>query len=203
MSASRPGFAVFLGVSVVLHLAAAGALRAGIGTTERAGEEMVIDLTGSFRTRAVAQAVSAPPPAPVEAAGRDVSIGAEPSRDATIGQGAGEDEEAGDPAAPLVGITALPELKDRGALREKLERYYPPEARARGIEGVVTLEVVVSSRGRIVSARAVRADPAAFAAEFSGAAVSLARELEFTPAYLGARPVAVRIRLPVRFEIER
>ena len=118
-------------------------------------------------------------------------------------QAAGEDGEAGDPAAPLVGITRLPELKDRGALRGRLERWYPSAARSAGVEGVVTLEVVVSSKGRIASATVVRSDPAGWAAEFAAAALGVARELEFTPAYLGARPVAVRIRLPVRFEIER
>jgi protein TonB len=204
VTASRPRFAVFLGASLLLHLVAAGALRAGMGTASVPGEEMVIDLTGSFRTRAVRVARARGPGAPLAAVPADApSLESADRRSPTLNQDAGEGGEAGDPALPLVDITALPELKNRGALREKLERYYPSAARARGVEGVVTLDVVVSSRGRIVSARAVRADPAAYAAEFSEAAVAVARELEFTPAYLGARPVAVRIRLPVRFEIER
>jgi len=204
MTRGRPRFAAFLAASLLLHIAAASVLRAGIGAAEGARDEMVIDLTGSFRTGPARRV--APPPVPasaVEPAANPAVLEAAPSRDAMLSQGPGEDGDAGDPAAPLVGITALPELKGRGALRGRLERWYPSNARSAGVEGIVTLEVVVSSRGRIAFAIVIRSDPPAFAAEFAAAALGVARELEFTPAYLGARPAAVRIRLPVRFEIER
>jgi len=105
--------------------------------------------------------------------------------------------DGGDAATPLYEITSLPEMKYRGELREKLARYYPPSARDRGIEGVVLLEVVVNSSGRIVKAEVVEADPPLFAR----AAVKVSRELSFIPAYLGTKPVAVRIRLPIRFQL--
>jgi len=183
-------------VSGGLHLALGGILLAFMGGHIPWREEMVVDLTGSFRTRtpaALADSGREGRAADNRRAGRQVSAARVP--------GLPDGEEAGDidSTAPLYDVTSLPELRDVESLKEKLGRYYPPEARRQGEEGVVLLEVVVSSRGQITDARVVRTDQAAF----SEAALKVCRELIFAPAYIGSRAVAVRIRLPIRFELDR
>jgi TonB family protein len=171
--------------SVFAHLGLASVLWLVMGGHLPWREEMVIDLTGSFRTR----------PASTLADGGGKSRNkAVKDRDEMTGQAGAEDSEA-----PLFDVTKLPELSDQESLRGKLERYYPAEARRNGQEGVVLLEVVVSSRGTITESKVIKSEPEVFAV----AALRVVTELVFTPAYLGNRPVAVRIRLPIRFELER
>jgi len=177
-------------LSLLLHLATGGAasLLARLGTF--AGGEMVIDLTGSFRTREAARVkrtAASPGAAAAEARAPDVPKEADDL----------EFEET-DPSIPFYELTSLPRLEGRETLREKLGRYYPREAKLRGVEGAVLLEVVVSSRGRIVEAKVLASDPPLFAE----AALKVCAELVFIPAYLKTRRVAVRLKLPVRFELE-
>lgn len=195
MTAAGLPFPRWLAVSAALHLAAAGLVRAGMTLADRLPDrEMVIDLTASFRTRAAALRAPEPSATPEPAAALPEAVPG-PAAPGT----AAEDQDGGEPDVPLREISALPQLRDRSALRAKLARYYPPRARAGGIEGVVTLEIVVSSRGKIGRATVVRADPP----EFGAAALQACHELEFSPAIMNGRPVAVRIRLPMRFQLER
>lgn len=191
-------FRGWLLVSVALHLGLGGVVAAAAGWKSSEATETVIDLTGSFRTRATGK------PGRVPEEGRATTARTAPRPDAPIagpvpGAAGGEIGEGGDPDAPLRDVTMLPELRNRGDLKRKLARYYPPEEKTRGVEGVVLMEVVISSRGRIASSRVIRSDPPGFA----GAAALVCSELEFRPAYVGAKPVAVRIRIPIRFELER
>lgn len=153
--------------------------------------EMVIDLTGSFRTRE-ASSLSGPGKRP------DKTV--KPETNEITGQAqAGISGESPDSDSPMFDLTKLPELADRDSLRDKLERYYPPEARRAGEEGLVMLEVVVSSSGRIIESKVLKSEPMIFAES----AIKICQELLFSPAYLGSRPVAVKIRLPIRFELEK
>ncbi len=184
-----------LTASLLLHAAAALFLWFLTGGRLPWRGEMVIDLTGSFRTRA--PAVMEEGTAGRRSRARPVQEA--PRAGASGGAANGIADGSGETEAPLVDITSLPEVRDRSELREKLSRYYPREARARGEEGVVLLEVVVSSGGRIREAKVLKSEPPGFAE----AALRVCGELLFRPAYLGNRPVAVRIRLPIRFELER
>ncbi len=201
----RPGFGGFVAASLLVHGAAAGLLHAGSVLDAFAAPEMAIDLTGSFRTRPARRGlrpVGAAMAAAVPEAARPSATPNEESGPPGAGGPSGVPDGmagGGDPLAPLVDITALPELLDRSGLRARLEPFYPPALKAAGVEGVVTLEVVVSSGGWITAARAVRSDPPGF----EEAAVAVCRELAFRPARVGARPVAAKIRLPLRFQIER
>ena len=177
-------FRRWLAVSFLIHFGVAGMLWAIFGASGREG--LVIDLTASSFTGAVYP-------------GRVVVGGVEtPAAPDNGGKAESQAEESGmgDGGGKL---TALPQLRDRDRMREKLGRFYPPRARERGEEGVVLLEVVVTASGRVTEAKVLEAR----SPEFSGAAVKLARELAFSPALVGGRAVAVRIRLPVRFELER
>jgi protein TonB len=74
---------------------------------------------------------------------------------------------------------------------------YPPEARAREIEGDVLLELVVSARGTVTQATVVRR--AGYG--FDESALQAARSMRFSPAQLRGVPVAVRKRWPVSFRL--
>lgn len=185
------GFRGFFLLSLFLHVAAGGAAAVLLRWGTLAREEMVIDLTGSFRTSEAARVKRRARLEPGPAAG-PLSAAAVPEELDDF------DFEETDPSIPFYELTSLPRLEDRDMLREKLSRYYPQEAKYRGVEGVVMLEVVVSSRGRIVEAKVLDSSPPLFAA----AALKVCSELVFVPAYLRTRTVAVRLKLPIRFELE-
>ena len=96
------------------------------------------------------------------------------------------------PARNLAGSRA-PELADR------LEVEYPAVSRRRGIEGVVLLEVSVDREGKVGDVSVVRA----LDRELDRAAVAAARRARFSPALKDGAPVAAKVRLPVRFELEK
>jgi len=154
---------------------------------------MVIDLTGSFRTRESAT-LKRRNPAPGFARAASSKAAEAPDLERTDDF---EFEET-DPSIPFYELTSLPRLSNRDALKEHLSRFYPREAKYSGVEGVVMLEVVVSSRGRIVEAKVLESAPPLFAA----AALKVCSELVFVPAYLKTRAVAVRLKLPIRFEMD-
>lgn len=73
---------------------------------------------------------------------------------------------------------------------------YPLDARRRGEEGVVTLEVRVRDDGRVETAKAVGGDE-----PFATAAVAAAEQWRYTPATKDGRPVAATVRQNVRFQL--
>jgi periplasmic protein TonB len=75
---------------------------------------------------------------------------------------------------------------------------YPPEARAQGIEANVVLEIVVDTAGRVRTARVARSATA----RFDGAALTAVRGYRFVPATLDGRPVSVRMRWSVDFQLQ-
>lgn len=93
--------------------------------------------------------------------------------------------------APLFSITKMPVFK----LQVKPE--YPSEARRLGIEGVVLLEVAISREGKVLEVKIIE-DPGFGLGE---AARSAIMRSEFEPAMSESTPVAVRVRIPVRFRL--
>lgn len=93
--------------------------------------------------------------------------------------------------APLFSVTKMPSFK----LQVKPE--YPAEARRLGIEGVVLLEVAISSDGRVLEVNVIQ-DPGFGLGESARSAIM---KSEFEPAMSGSTPVAVRVRIPVRFRL--
>jgi protein TonB len=73
---------------------------------------------------------------------------------------------------------------------------YPPDAFVRKVEGVVIVEFVIDSAGRVVRARVVQSIPL-----LDAAALETVRAWEFAPALKGGRPVATIARSPVTFRI--
>jgi len=90
-------------------------------------------------------------------------------------------------------ITAQPRpLNEHG-----LQPEYPPEAKARGLEGVVIVELVVDRRGRVVQTRIVRSA----GEDFDRAARAHCRRLRFHPAEANGKPVSARIEWRVEFKL--
>lgn len=72
---------------------------------------------------------------------------------------------------------------------------YPTELRERGIQGVVTVEMLIDSTGRVVEANAVRSTTPEFAAQ----AVDAAKAWTFKPAEAGGKKITSRVMVPFEF----
>lgn len=93
--------------------------------------------------------------------------------------------------APLFSVTRMPSFK------VQIKPEYPEEARRLGIEGVVLLEVAISSEGKVLDV-AIIDDPGFGLGESARSAILRS---EFEPAMSESTPVAVRVRIPVRFRL--
>jgi TonB family protein len=76
--------------------------------------------------------------------------------------------------------------------------HYPEALWDAGVEGETILEIHVSEAGAVDSARVERSSGFA---EFDSAAVAGARVLQFEPARRGDDSIAVRVLLPVQFQL--
>jgi protein TonB len=107
--------------------------------------------------------------------------------------GAALPHDADDPGA------AVPEESVDGKARlvRGLSPEYPDAARARGVEGDVRVELVVSPSGAVESARVVRGAGGGL----DEAALRAVRRYQFAPATQGGRPVRVRMSWSVQFRL--
>lgn len=75
---------------------------------------------------------------------------------------------------------------------------YPEELWDAQVEGQTTLRLYISERGSVDT---VRVDKGSGYAPFDSAALAGSRDLRFSPATRGGKPVAAWFLLPVRFEL--
>lgn len=71
---------------------------------------------------------------------------------------------------------------------------YPPEAQAQGLRGIVILELVVDTEGRVASADVVRSVP-----PFDESALTAVRQWEYEVTKVDGRPVRVKMTVPISF----
>lgn len=83
-------------------------------------------------------------------------------------------------------------------LIQKTEPQYPESARAKGIQGVVVLEAVISADGRPLSLN-VRDSPDP---DLTAAAMDAVRQWRYQPTLLNREPVEVVTTIAVRFRLE-
>ena len=76
--------------------------------------------------------------------------------------------------------------------------FYPPNARTARASGVVTVEVVLSEEGKVLSARAVDGNPF-----LRQPAVDAARQARFTPTILSGKPVQVAGLITYNFSLSQ
>ena len=124
--------------------------------------------------------------------------GAGPGRDTggQSGSGAGDSVVAlgiaGDDGGVYAGYIALLRRRVQEALT------YPSAARRRGMTGTVHLDISVEPTGRIADVLVVRSSSHDMLDTAALDAVRALRQVPFPP---GVRPRAVRVRLPVVFEL--
>src|SRR5262245_42937429 len=71
---------------------------------------------------------------------------------------------------------------------------YPPEAQAQGIRGIVILELVVDSQGKVESVNVIRS-----VAGLDEAAVEAAKQWEYEITKVNGKPVSVKLTVPITF----
>ncbi len=71
---------------------------------------------------------------------------------------------------------------------------YPPEAQSQGLRGIVILELVVDTQGKVESVNVIRSVPG-----LDDAAVEAARQWEYEVTRVGGKPVSVRLTVPITF----
>jgi TonB family protein len=74
---------------------------------------------------------------------------------------------------------------------------YPPEAQARGLGGIVILELVVDTTGKVEAVQVIRSVP-----PFDEAAVGAARQWEYEVTKVDGKPVSVRLTVPISFLVK-
>ncbi len=75
---------------------------------------------------------------------------------------------------------------------------YPVKARALGIEGVVTLEVVIADDGSVLRVLAMN-KPIGFGLE--EAAIAAFRKKKYQPSTLDGKPITIKVMIPVQFRL--
>jgi TonB family protein len=75
---------------------------------------------------------------------------------------------------------------------------YPQSAQARGIEGFVILEVLISERGQVAEAKVLSAEPQGL---FEQVAIEAIKKWSFEPGIENGKTVASRIKQKVNFEL--
>lgn len=93
--------------------------------------------------------------------------------------------------APLFKLTSLPRFS------HKVQPEYPPAMRALGREATVKLEVLIDRKGRVRKVTVLKSAGKAFDEAASKALLSS----NFVPGNIEGIPVAVRMRIPVRFSL--
>jgi len=126
-------------------------------------------------------------------------LGAQPSAAATDDRDDSfilEVDSAGE-AAPAP-TDSLPPIDSMPQIAEFVKAEYPDSLIARGVQGVVVLDLVVSDSGRVDSVAVVKGlHPA-----LDSAATRAAEKFRFTPARSGGQPIAVLMQYPYRFSLD-
>jgi TonB family protein len=90
-------------------------------------------------------------------------------------------------------VTQMPELA------QEVRVPYPPEARQKGIEGAVVMDILIDASGKVREARLIQGPDESL----NQAALTAVKGFVFKPARVQDKPVAVRIRYAYRFVLER
>ncbi len=85
------------------------------------------------------------------------------------------------------------------ALVKSVEPVFPSSLSDAGIGGTVVMEIDIDVDGRVMNVNVVESA----GSEFDSAAVTAARQLEFTPAEFDGKPTPVRIRFSSRFVVQQ
>ena len=121
--------------------------------------------------------------------------GADSRADPTETAAAGNRSEGTD-AADATGTAVIRAVP---LYRQNAPPSYPRHARQRGYEGQVVIDVLVGERGEVVALIISRSSGYAL---LDRASLEAVRNWCFEPAHLGSRPIAMWVKVPVRFKLE-
>ncbi len=136
-------------------------------------------------TREPAKPVAAPPEPVVEDVPPPTPVPADQSKAEEVSQ------ETLPQPVPVFELTTLPRMIHRET------PVYPSDMKLQGKEGTVKLEVFIDAAGKVRKITILKsAGPA-----FDQAAINAIQNSSFSPGNVHGKPVAVRMRLPVRFRL--
>jgi TonB family protein len=81
--------------------------------------------------------------------------------------------------------------------KKHVQPVYPPEALAQGIRGIVILDLVIDTEGRVAETHVIRSIPG-----LDEAALVAARQWRYEPVEVDGRPVSVRLTVPITFALK-
>jgi protein TonB len=87
----------------------------------------------------------------------------------------------------------MPELKSEFRIP------YPPEAKQKGIQGAVVMDILIDAQGTVRDAKLIEGPGSGL----NEAALEAVKKFKFSPAFMQDKPVAVKIRYAYRFILER
>jgi protein TonB len=90
-------------------------------------------------------------------------------------------------------------VSEMPSLAQEIRIPYPPDAKQKGIEGPVVMDILIDSQGRVREARLLQGPDESL----NQAALAAVKGFMFKPARVQDKPVAVRIRYAYRFVLER
>lgn len=103
-----------------------------------------------------------------------------------------DDQDLPIPADELM-VTAMPKLQSEVRIP------YPPEAKAKGIQGAVVMDILIDAQGQVREVKLIQGPGAGL----NEAALEAVKQFKFIPARIEAQVVAVRIRYAYRFVLEK
>ena len=101
-------------------------------------------------------------------------------------------------APPFTPMTVRPEIRNRSAVIQAMERGYPPILRDAGIGGQVLVWFFINEQGRVVDNRIANSSGNA---QLDEAALRVASVYEFTPALNRDQVVPVWVQIPITFQV--
>ena len=195
---------LFLGLSVLVHLAVGGALYFYGEHQERISSAEVLDLTvmpymggtSSSTSKSIKQN---------QKSSQAVAENSSGESSKTIPVDSNQQTAAGDSATGGSGVGSeggglgeWTELTQKPKVTKEVKARYTDEARAKGIEGLVVCDLVIGENGHIRSVTLVQG----LGAGLDEAALEALKSFEFSPAKIGDRTVAVKIRYKYRFQLQ-
>ncbi len=81
-------------------------------------------------------------------------------------------------------------------LANKVQPFYPPQARLEGVQGVVRLHAIIGKDGKVAQLQVISGHP-----DLVGSALQAVRQWVYQPTLLEGRPVEVDTEIGVIFQL--
>ena len=105
---------------------------------------------------------------------------------------------SGDGEVDWIYLTDLPKMLNRADMAKLLRKFYPEVERRAGREGVVALDLHLDASGRVASVDVVESAGKLF----DDASKKVVHQARFSPARVGKKPVPVKIRQSITFQLD-